>query len=187
VHATDAAFGIDEAADALGGVVAANRRCLLPEERLFVAYMEAHSLAARRWLARSPAAAPARERWNGALRALVAWRATHRARAAAYLVPGAAPGAPKRSTTGGTAGYGGVGGGGVDAGGGADAGGGDPAAAAAAAIVKGFNDLMDGRIAQTRRAAVAEGPAATPSPPGGAAAGGGGGGGGMSSLFPQGP
>ncbi|KAI8473382.1 MAG: hypothetical protein J3K34DRAFT_519049 [Monoraphidium minutum] len=178
VHATDAAFGIDQSADALGGVVAANRRCLLAEERLFVAYLEAHALAARRWLGRAPEAEPARRHWNGALRALIAWRATHRARAAAYLVPGAAPGAAPRATTGGTAGYGKEGGGaaGGEGGGAPDAaaggeGGGAPDAAAA--IVAGFNAMMDGRIAQTRAAAVADAGAA-PS-----------GGGGMAALFPE--
>ena len=170
IHATDAALGFGHTGgggsgpdgaplDELSRVVAANVACLLPEERLFCTYLAAHSLAARRWLARcggGAAGATARSHWNGAVRALVAWRATHRARASGYLIPSAAPGAPRRSTTGGTAGYG------VETGGGSSDGGGsttpptptsvldDPAAT----IVRSFNKLMDGRIAATRAAAV---------------------------------
>jgi hypothetical protein len=155
VHASDAALGVDAAADALGGVVAANRGCLLPEERLFVAYLEAHSRPARRWLARGgERAAQARRHWNGAVSALVAWRATHRARAAAYLAP--TVDAPSRGTTGGTAAYGG----GVKEADG-DGGGETPSTPTsvldADATVAGFRALMDGRIASTRRATVGEG------------------------------
>ena len=171
VHASDAAFGIDQAGDALGAVVAANEGCLLPEERLFVAFCRAHGVPLRRWLGGRPAssgaaaslgpglaplgdlAAPARASFTAALTSLVAWRATHRARAAAYLAP---PGAPARATTGGTARYGG---GSEEAGGGGGAGGGGAARAA-------FNALMDGRIASTRRAGdrlAAPGPGPPPS------------------------
>lgn len=166
VHATDAAFGLEvsggdsSSADELSRVVASNRPCLLPEERLFCAYLAAHSLAARRWLARGGGGAAgdaARRHWNGAVRALVAWRATHRARAAGYLIPSAAPGAPKRSTTGGTAGYGGVSGDGSVA---STHGAATPPTPTsvlddpAATIVRSFNKLMDGRIKATRAAAV---------------------------------
>ncbi len=166
VHASDAAFGIDQAGDALGAVVAANAGCLLPEERLFVSFCAAHGVPLRRWLrgkgaraavvAQAPAAdpfpglaplpdlaAPARDAFASALAALVAWRATHRARAAAYLAP---PGAPVRATTGGTAVYGG---GGDD--------GDDNAAAASVRVRAGFNALMDGRITSTRRAGLKSG------------------------------
>ena len=165
IHATDAALGLGHTGgatpplDELSRVVAANVACLLPEERLFCAYLAAHSLAARRWLARGgggAAGATARAHWNGAVRALVAWRATHRARAAGYLIPSAAPGAPRRSTTGGTAGYGGETGGGSSDGGGFTT---PPTPTSvlddpAATIVRSFNKLMDGRIAATRAAAV---------------------------------
>ena len=71
----------------------------------------------RRWLSRgnggnggsgeASRSEEARLHWNRALSTLVAWRATHRARAAAYLVPAGGSGdAPRRGTTGGTASYG---------------------------------------------------------------------------------
>ena len=131
VHVTDALFGI-AADDALGSLITRNRPCLLPEERLFVSFVEAHSLKVRRWLSKNSSSSssnssssepsssssssskscrrsePARLHWNRALQTLVAWRATHRARAAAYLVPAGGGGdAPRRGTTGGTASYGG--------------------------------------------------------------------------------
>lgn len=177
VHVTDALFGI-AADDALGTLIAKNRPCLLPEERLFVSFVEAHSLKVRRWLSRgggsgsggggSPSPPPrseaARQHWNRALSTLVAWRATHRARAAAYLVPsaggGGGEGAPRRSTTGGTAGYGRKEG--------SSSGSGDENAAPTPASVlfppassdeeqeirASFNKLMDGRIARTRASSI---------------------------------
>ena len=217
VHVTDALFGI-AADDALGTLIARNKPCLLPEERLFVSFVEAHSFKVRRWLSRggsgsgplSPARPPrsqpppprseqARLHWNRALSALVAWRATHRARAAAYLVPAAGGGggdAPRRSTTGGTAGYGGGkskrAGAEISRGGGSGSGDENAAPTPASVLLPApssssdgeeeeeirasFNKLMDGRIARTRASSID-------------GSGGGRGGGGnnknLSDLFPQ--
>lgn len=191
VHVTDALFGI-AADDALGTLIARNRPCLLPEERLFVSFVEAHSLKVRRWLSRSgngsgsdplsPAPPPrseqARLHWNRALSTLVAWRATHRARAAAYLVPAGGGGDAPRRSTGGTAGYGGGGKGRKRS----ESSSGDENAAPTPASVlspaarppsssssssqsdgeeeqereirASFNRLMDGRIARTRASSI---------------------------------
>lgn len=150
----------------------------------------------RRWLSRgggasrsdSPRSEAARLHWNRALSTLVAWRATHRARAAAYLVPAGMGGgdAPRRGTTGGTAVYGRKK---------ETSGSGDENVAPTPASVlfppppspsddgeeeirASFNKLMDGRIARTRASSIDGG---------GGRGGSGGGGNKLSDLFPQAP